>query len=598
MSYRRPDPFVSPRLTFEVRERMSAEGQVITPFDERAAGRAARALAAVKPEAIAICFLHAYVNPLHEDRLAEACAKVCPDIPTYRSSQISPAMREYGRAVTTAVSAYVGPPMERYLKRLGNALVDLGVSAPIHVMESSGGVMTLEQAAQRAIRTIESGPAAGVVSTQILSGELGNSNLLSFDMGGTTAKCGIVRQGQAERRYEFFVGGVASWTGRSGGMPIRIPVIDLAEVGAGGGSIAWLDSAGALQVGPQSAGAEPGPACYALGGIHPTVSDANLLLGYFDPKKFAAGTVGLSPQLASEAIQRFVAEPIGVTPLQAAAAIYEIVTASMAGAVRMMTIERGLDPRDFVLVSFGGSGPVHVARIASSFDIATVVVPAHAGVRSAVGLLGTDLSTDQVQSRLTVSREGAIEKIVSTYEILEERAARELGLAVAPGIAASGGTGEGLRCIRMADVRYQGASTSGRRAGAPGPLDDRVLDRIAGAFFEQYKELYGVGEPGLTEIVNCRLRLERIVPKWSGGRRTGRREPEAVKATRIGSRLAWFEEAGGQVTTPVYDWQALGPGSHLRGAALIDGPDSTVVIPPGWKAMMDVLGHIVLTREQ
>jgi N-methylhydantoinase A len=321
-----------------------------------------------------------------------------------------------------------------------------------------------------------------------------------------------------------------------------------------------------------------------------------LLLGYFDPKNFASGTIGLSPLLAHEAIERFVAEPLGMTVLQAASAIYELVTANMAAAVRIMTIERGLDPRDFTLVSFGGSGPVHAARIARSFDIGTVVVPAHAGVRSAIGLLGTDLSTDQVQSCLTASGENNVKRIVATFEELEARAASELGLRSSPKIAASGASHKGIRCIRMADVRYQGQAHQVVVNVPPGPLDDRVLDRIDGAFFEQYKEIYGVGEPGPTEIVNCRLRLEKIVPKWSSGQSARRRAPAKTKATVAGTRRAWFEEAGGLVVTPVFAWPALAVGNSFEGPALVDGPDSTVVVPPGWSGYLDDLANIVLSE--
>jgi N-methylhydantoinase A len=286
-----------------------------------------------------------------------------------------------------------------------------------------------------------------------------------------------------------------------------------------------------------------------------------------------------------------VAEPLGLTPLEGAAAIYEIVTANMAGAVRMMTIERGLDPREFVLVSFGGSGPVHVAEIARTFGIATVVVPAHAGVRSAVGLLGTDLATDQVQSCLTASGDHDVERIVATFEELEARAAAELGLDFAPGLVVSGAAHEGLRCLRMADVRYQGQAHQVVVAVPPGPLDDQVLERIAGAFFEQYKEIYGVGDPAPTEIVNCRLRLERVVPKWTGRRARTRR---AVPASPVGRRPAWFAETASQLPSPVYDWPALAPGQTFDGPALVDGPDATVVVPPSWSGSVDGGGNIVL----
>jgi N-methylhydantoinase A len=592
MSYTQPDPFVPSWMTVEVPERIDARGNVVTPLSQDGAQRVAREIASLKPDAIAICFLHSYVNDSHEMLLLEALAARIPHAPTYVSSQISPTLREYGRALVTVISAYVGPAMRSYLERLGDALADLGIGGPIHIMESSGGVMMLDQAVKRAAHTLESGPAAGVVSTQQLSGTTTNLNLLSFDMGGTTAKCGIVLDGVIERKFEFYVGGAASRAGRrSGGFPVRIPVIDLAEVGAGGGSIAWIDEAGSLRVGPQSAGANPGPACYALGGTVPTVTDANLILGYFDPERFAGGTIGLSPELAHEAISKSVAQPLGITALEAASAIFELVTASMAGAIRIMTIERGLDPRDFDLVGFGGSGPVHVMRLAQSFNIARVVVPAHPGVRSAVGLLGADLSVDQVQSCPWTSGQDDVDAIISTFQVLEVRAARALGLPDVPGIAITGASQEGLRCMRMADMRYQGQAHHVTVHVPPGPLDGRIVERLVEAFYEQYKEIYGVGEPGPTEIVNCRLRLEQIVPKWTSTRRPVMRK-RSRRATPVGHRLAWFDEAVGQSDVAVYDWAVLEPSDTLLGPALVDGLDSTLVVPSGYEVNMDPFGNL------
>lgn len=591
VSYVQSRPFVDPAMTVEVPERMDARGEPVRELDEAGALRTARRLARLRPEAVAVCLLHSYANDRHEQRLADAWRGLRPEVPIYLSSEISPALREYGRATTTAIAAYVGPAMESYLERLGAGLATVGVRCPVHVMVSSGGVMGLAQVARRAVQTIESGPAAGVVSTQLLASLVGGRDLLSFDMGGTTAKCGLVRDGQAERSYELWVGGPASWSTRQGAaLPVRIPVIDLAEVGAGGGSIAWVDDAGALRVGPRSAGADPGPACYGAGGTAPTVTDANVVLGYIDPDRFAGGALRLSTDLAHKAVDS-VAEPLSMSTVEAAAAVYEMVTSSMAGAVRMMTVERGLDPRDFVLVSFGGSGPVHVLRIAESFGIGEVVVPAHAGVRSAVGLLGTDLSTDQVQTCLTGSGTNDPGALAATFEQLGRRAAAELGLAEVPAVVATGGEVAGVGCRRMADVRYRGQAHQ-LVVGVPdGPFDDRMVDRVAAAFFEQYKALYGMGEPGPFEIVHCRLRLERAVPKWTAHPRPVRRRA----ATTNRHRRAWFEEAGGLVSVPAFDWAALRPGDAFGGPAVVDGADATLVVTPRFEAAVDGWGNVVLS---
>jgi N-methylhydantoinase A len=593
VSYVQPESLVPPWMTIEVPERMNAAGVALIPLEEDDARRVAKRLVRLKPESIAICLLHSYTNPLHEVRLAAACQALAPDIPTYISSDIAPSMREYGRAVTTAVSAYVSPAMTGYLSRLAEALGRLGITCPVHIMESSGGVMSLEQASRRAVHTVESGPAAGVISTQALARPLQTDNLLSFDMGGTTAKCGIVRNGTAERKFEFYIGGVASWAGRhAGGFPIRIPVIDLAEIGSGGGSVAWIDPAGVLKVGPRSAGAEPGPACYGLGGEEPTVTDASLLLGYLSPSRFAGGSLPLSTGLAEAAIARHIAEPMGVGTIDAAAAIFELVTADMAAAVRMVTIERGLDPRDFVLVSFGGSGPVHAAEIAATFGIGQVLVPAHAGVRSAVGLLGSDLSTDQVQSCLQSLDDGDVGVVAATYAELESRARRDLDLPERPGPDEAAGRGPVL--TRMADVRYRGQAHHLMVPVPDGPVGRETIDEIIHAFLVRYKEVYGINASGPTELVNCRLRAVLSVAKWDLGDRDAA-PPRRRRPRPSGQRDAWFEAAGGMVPVATYQWEALRPGDSIDGPSVVDGPDATLVVPPGAVAALDQWGNLIVT---
>jgi N-methylhydantoinase A len=491
-------------------------------------------------------------------------------------------MREYGRTVTTAVSAVVGPAMAAYLARLDDALRTLGLDCPVHVMESSGGVMPTASAQRRAAHTVESGPAAGVVATQALGRTLGVADLLSFDMGGTTAKCGVVRDGTAERQPEFYVGGGASGPDRHiGRYVIRMPAIALAEVGSGGGSIAWLDRAGALRVGPRSAGADPGPACYGLGGTRPTVTDANLLLGYLDADRFAGGTMRLSVDAAAAAVERDIAGPLGITVLEAAAAIHGFVNASMAAAVRMTTIQRGLDPRDFTLVGFGGSGPVHAVGLAATFDIARVVVPRQAGVRSAVGLLDTDLSTDQIQGCLQSLVDGDPAVVDATFAALEARARSELS---------AGADDPAVRVARSADVRYHGQAHHLVVPVDPGPIDARAAGAIVARFEADYERTYGVRITGVPELVHCRVRAERTVhraedPSLAAGDRRA--------ATPSGSRQAWFD-ATGPVEVPTYDWTALTPGLEVAGPAVIDGPDSSLVVPPAAVCGCDPHGNLVV----
>ncbi|NUR93469.1 MAG: hydantoinase/oxoprolinase family protein, partial [Nonomuraea sp.] len=472
-----PPPPVDPADCFEVTERVSARGAVLTPLDLESVRQAADAIAARGITSAAVCLLHSYARPEHERQVAEILRTVVPNV--VASCEIWPEIREYERATTTIMSAYVGPLMASYLSRLSDRLGSLGITAPIHVMESSGGVISAELAARRAVSTIESGPAAGVLA----AAATGFPDVISFDMGGTTAKTCVVRGGSPEVTHEFHVGGKGSFGGRRAGtgVPIKTPAIDLAEVGAGGGSIAWLDPAGTLRVGPRSAGSSPGPACYGLGGSEPTVTDANLVLGYL-----AAASMPLSPALAEKALDRL-AGPLGVSREEAALAVHEIVSASMASAVHVVTVQRGIDPRGFVLVAFGGAGPMHAARVAERFGIATVVVPAHCGVASAAGLLAGALSTERVVTRLDAPDPDSI------FASLAAAAFQDLGVAEA-------------EVARSVDVRFRGQSHE---------LTVPWSSSLATDFFQKYRQVYGIEQEGEIELVSYRVRVTLPAPDTS-----------------------------------------------------------------------------------
>ncbi len=471
-----PPPPVAAADCFEVVERVSARGTVLTPLDPDSVRRVAARITARGITSAAVCLLHSYACPEHERQVAAILRESIPNVVI--SSEIWPEIREYERATTTIMSAYVGPLMASYLSRLSARLAELGVRAPIHVMESSGGVISAELAARRAVSTIESGPAAGVLA----AAGTGAGDVISFDMGGTTAKVCVVRDGRPEITREFHVGGKGSFGGRRAGtgVPIKTPAIDLAEIGAGGGSIAWLDAAGALRVGPRSAGSSPGPACYALGGREPTVTDANLVLGYL-----SSATIPLSPSLAARALDRL-AGPLGVTPAEAAHAVHEIVSASMASAVHVVTVQRGIDPRGFTLVAFGGAGPMHAARVAERFGISRVLVPAHSGVASAAGLLTGALSTERVISRLDAADPDAL------FDELARTAAADLGLPL---------TTPGLELTRSADVRFHGQSHDLTVPWSP------VREELASRFSTKYTQVYGITQQSTIEVVAYRLRL-------------------------------------------------------------------------------------------
>ncbi|GII01823.1 hydantoinase/oxoprolinase family protein [Planobispora takensis] len=560
-----PPPPVAAEDCFEVPERIGASGAVLTPLDEEAVARVGAEIARRGITSAAVCLLHSYADPSHERRVAEILRETVPAVVI--SSEVWPELREYERATTTIMSAYVGPVMEGYLRRLAARLAGIGITAPVHVMESGGGVMPVELAARRAVATIESGPAAGVLA----AAATGHRDAISFDMGGTTAKACVIRDGRPEITHEFHVGGKGSFGGRRAGtgVPVKTPAIDLAEVGAGGGSIAWVDAAGALRVGPRSAGSAPGPACYGLGGEDPTVTDADLVLGYLDPASFAGGTIRLSRDLADKAVDLRLAGPLGVSRAEAAHAVHEIANASMGSAVHVVTVQRGIDPRGFVMVAFGGAGPMHAARVASRFGISTVVVPARCGVASAAGLLAGDLSVDRVRSALDADP-GRV------FAELSEAAAADLGVQLgAPGV----------RVERSADVRF-----AGQAHDLTVPWSDSPAD-LAGRFSARYEQVYGIAQRGPVEVVGYRVRV--TLP---AARRT---EPPPAAPAGIGApgtarRTAYFAEAGGYVEVPVFTRASL---RETDGPAIVEDPESTIVVPPGWRAVLaDDMAVVLTTR--
>ena len=565
--YTKQAPIVPRRRIADVVERTAADGSVVVPLDAEQARLALANLLGREPvEAVAVCFLHSYANGDHERQVADIIAELDPDLYVAVSSEVWPEYRELPRACTTVMSAYVGPTVTRYITRLDEELARRGVGARLQIMGSAGGIVSAATVARRPVQLVESGPAAGVMAAAHIGRLSGIDDLISFDMGGTTAKAGLVRGGQAAIAHEFFVGGTAS----SGlkqintGYPIKIPVIDLAEVGAGGGSIAYLDSGGALRVGPDSAGAAPGPACYGRGGAQPTVTDADLVLGYLNPDYFLGGRMAIRADLAHAALAGL-AEPMGLAPSEAAAGVYEVVNATMAAAVRVVTLERGIDPRDFTLLASGGAAGAHVVRLAEEFGIAAVVIPANPGVGSAVGLLASDVVTDHVRTQVIDSVDVDADAIEAIYAELEAVAAAEIGTE---GFAA-----DEIVLEREIDVRYHHQAHE-----LTVPLQGCDLNGAASAFDDLYEQLYGIRQADPVEFVNYRVRVIGPVPKpdWSTDEvAAGPPEPHS-------HRPAWF--GGSMADTPVYRRDTLQPGHTITGPAIIEEPSSTVVVPPNWSA--------------
>ena len=550
------------------------------PLRDVDARAVAARVAAADPIAVAVCLLNAYANVDHERAVVDAIRTARPDAFVVASSEIWPEMREYERAMTTVMCAYVGPVMTGYLTELESALRELGIDGPLEVMDSSGGVMSASLAARRPVRTLESGGAAGVTAAGLVGQRGGFDDVVSFDMGGTTAKVGIVHDGQPRVITDFQVGGKGSFgaTRAGTGYPVKIATVDLAEVGDGGGSIAWIDGDGALRVGPRSAGAQPGPACYVRGGTEPTVTDANLVLGLLEPS--LAGDLRLSTDAAVEALTRVIAEPLGVTVTDAARSVHEIVNANMAAAIRLVTVQRGIDPRGFTLVAFGGAGPMHAARLAEMFGIARVAVPASAGVASALGLVGADLRVDLVQTRV-LDLEGADPAgIERELTLLAEQAVSEL--ASEPGST--------YEVTRAADVRYRGQAHH-----LTLPVPDTVdVGELARSFRNRFAESYGIELDLPLQIQNLRVRVVRVVDKFTP--RPARAHEGDARAAVVGEKLVLFAGGGGPTPAALYDRARLEPGDRFAGPAIVVAPESTAVVPPGARAAVDEYATLLITR--
>ena len=591
LQFEKPAPLVPRQLCFEVPERLDAKGQVVTPLDEAALDEVVDRIAESGVEAVAVCLLHSYRNGDHEQRIGKAIAAKLPNVIISLSSEVVPEFREYLRASTTVINSSVAPIVRTYLASISKKLHALNITSELLVMQSSGGVYPAAAASENPVFMVESGPAAGAVAAASLGTALGYPNVISFDMGGTTAKASLIRNGQPNITKDYSVGGAAqNGTGAFGGAagyPIRTPVVDLVEIGAGGGSIAWVDSGGALRVGPQSAGADPGPVCYGLGGEQPTITDANLVLGRLDPAYFAGGEMSLNLDAAREAIRTQCAEPLGLSVEEAAHGIVEIANTAMVNALRLVSVQRGHDPRDFMLVGFGGAGPAHAVRLAEQAGIPRVLIPQGPGTASALGLLVTDVRMEGSSTLIIRSDEIEHSRIASEFDRLEV-AGRE-----AHSVAASAsGTPLFERTIEM---RYWGQSFE---LSVPAPssstIDQAWMNELTESFHDAHEMAYGFrakDEP--VELVNLRLTtIGKIVrPQMQKLKNIGTDVFVAFK----GERPVYFAENSGEkgvVQTPVYDRSKLPAGAVFEGPAIIEEPDCTTVIHPAWTVTVDEFGNL------
>jgi N-methylhydantoinase A len=590
MRWQKPPPLVERALRLEVSERINFRGEILRPLDLEAARKALDQLRHAGVQAIAICLLHAYVNPVHEQRLAAFIRHTAPDIYLSLSSEVQPEIKEYERTSTTVIDAYIKPVVQRYLQTMEAGLQGLGITAPLLVMQSSGGVVTSRGARDKPVHMIESGPVAGITGCLQLGQRLNYPNIITFDMGGTTAKASIIEAGQVSRAHEYEVGAglnIGHRLLKGGGYLVRVPGIDVAEVGAGGGSIAWVDKGGALQVGPQSAGATPGPVCYNLGGTTPTVTDANVLLGYLNPDYLIGGALALDADKARYAITKHLAEPLGLDPVAAAYGVRVIATANMIRAVRAVSVERGRDPRDFVLFAFGGNGPGFAVDMARALHISRLLIPPAAGLFSAFGLLFSELEHHYVRTFLRRAEALEVGELQEQWRHLETEALATL--------QAEGYAPERVELHRFADMRYAGQNSE---LTIPAPMHDLVPEAIVGLledFGQEHEKTYGyrsANEP--VELVNIRLTARGV----SAQSRLPQTLclPDEPYGAMLASRRVYFGPEHGYLDTPIQPRTALGEAAW-HGPLIIEEYDATTVIPPGCRAMLDAWGNIVVGVE-
>ena len=579
--YRKPPPLVPRRRRYEISERIGPRGEVIKALDLAAVHALAAALAESSVTAVAICFLHSYANPAHELRVAEILRKALPNCFISASCEVLPEIREYERTSTTVVNAYIGPVVARYLRSLQARLRDNGIGGRLLMMQSSGGMLDVERVIAKPAQVVESGPAAGVIGAARLGARAGYPDVITFDMGGTTAKASLIEDGRAQGTDEYEVGGGISLNSRlvkGGGYALKLPVIDVSEVGAGGGSIVRIDAAGALKVGPQSAGAIPGPACYGAGGEEPTVTDANVVLGYLNPTALAGGTVGIDAGKAAVSLGR-IAAALNCSLHDAAYGVHRLANSTMTRAVKAVSTYRGRDPRDFALFAFGGNGGVHAAALAHELQMRRVIVPPGAGVFSAVGLLFTDIEVAQSAACLRAMDDISPSEVTARFRDLEAKVVAEL-------------EDTARATIRWrADLRYAGQGFELSVDVARDPSGDLDMTAIRDGFEREYRRTYG---HALTEqqIDFVTLRVIGAIPHRgadhlaAGPLLTGEAGP-AVK------RAVYFGPEAGLHETPVIGRGGLGL-DPLPGPFIVEEYEGTTVVPPGATAALDTHGNIII----
>ena len=570
----KPQTLVPRALRFEVPERMLRTGEIDTPLDEEAVRAAARAMKEAGVEAVAICFLYAFVNAVHEQAARRIVEEELPGVFLCASHEIAPEFREFERLSTATVNAYLGPIMHRYISRLTPRLQELGLPVAPHLTQSNGGVVRFEAAAQTPVRAVLSGPSTGVVAAQAIGARAGFDDIITFDVGGTSSDVALMAGGETAQTNKSVVHGY----------PIKAPMLDIHTVGAGGGSIASIDSGGLLKVGPESAGADPGPVCYGRGATDPTVTDANIVLQILNPVEILGGRMKVRRDLALEAIAKL-GERLGMETMEVAQGIISVVTANMAKAIRVISVQRGHDPRNYALMAFGGAGPLHAVRLAQELGMTSVIVPRSPGILCAMGLLLTDLRADFSATRLTALEPGNLGTIAETVASVEAEATDWFDTEEIPV--------DKRRLTRRIDMRYDGQNYELSIPLPDGRVTEATLRALRQGFTEAHERLYGFAVPE-ERILCVTFRAEAMglvqkaeLPERALG------DPDAGPAV-IGSREVWYPETGTFTETTLYAREKLVPGMAFSGPAIVEQMDTTTLVPPGVTATVDKIDNLIL----
>ena len=583
MYYIKPKPFVPRRLRLEVRGRMNYKGEELESLNEVDIKTAVAVCRQAGVEAIAICFLHSYANAAHETRCAELVRELAPDIPVTASCEITREWREYERTNTAVLNSYVQPAAQFYLSNLEQNLTDLGMDQVYHLMQSNGGTATFDMGKQAPINAVESGPVAGVIGAAVIGKFLGEPNVISVDVGGTTAKTSLVKNGTPRITTEYKI----EWRRGYAGYPILAPTIDIVEIGAGGGSIAWVDEAGALRIGPVSAGADPGPACYGKGGHKPTVTDANVLAGRINPDYFLGGEIDLDLENARQAMQP-IAGAFSVSLEEAVMGVIRLADANMVNAIKLVSVRRGHDPRDFVLVAFGGGGAMHAAALARELRVKKIIIPVNPGVFSAWGMLMTDLRQDFIRTSIRRTDRIAPAELAGIFAGLEQQAMQNL--------QAQGVPEERVLFQRFADMRYKGQEHTVKVPVPGGQFSAAQLRDIDEQFHRLHEQAYTFRLDTPVEMVNYHLTAIGVVEKADLQKLVA--DNLTLAAAKKGERRVNFDEFGLH-TAAIYERDRLPPNTVVPGPLVIEEPTSTTVVFPDQQVTRDEYGflHIEMAAE-